>query len=92
MRVPAAIVLTMLIATPAMAVDIVSGSDAVVKNGAGLTVINGDPCSGRMEAVCFDRDGDRRDRDLAVPVATTAVVEEDPIDDCKGTCEDYRAQ
>ena len=62
MRVSAAIVLTMLIATPAMAVDIVSGSGAVVKNGAGLTVVNGDPCSGRMGDECDDRHEDRRDQ------------------------------
>ena len=43
MTVPANILLATLIATPAMAIGIVSGSGAVVKDGAGLTVVNGDP-------------------------------------------------
>jgi hypothetical protein len=86
MKVPAAVVLAMLIATPAMAIEIVSGSGAVVKNGAGLAVVNGDPCAGQMVAACLDREEERRDRDLEVPVATTTVNQ------CKGTCEDLRAQ
>lgn len=59
MRAPAAILLTMMIATPAMAVDVVSGSGEVVTNGAGMTMVNGDPCDGRMEAACLDRQSDR---------------------------------
>lgn len=72
MRIPAAILLTMLIATPAMAVDIVSGSGAVVKNGAGLTVVNGDPGDGRMEATCLDHEADRRQGETEI-VMTEAV-------------------
>lgn len=60
MRVPAAILLATLVATPAFAIDIVSGSGAVVKNGHGLAVVNGDPCAGRMEAACLGREDDRR--------------------------------
>ena len=46
MRVLAAIVLATVVATPALAIDIVSGSGNVIKNGAGLNVVNGDPCAG----------------------------------------------
>ena len=60
MRVLAAIVLATVVATPALAIDIVSGSGMVIKNGAGLNVVNGDPCSGRMEAACLSREEDRR--------------------------------
>ncbi len=60
MRVPAAILLATLVATPAFAIDIVSGSGSVIKNGAGLNVVNGDPCAGRMEAACLSREDDRR--------------------------------
>ena len=88
MRVPAAIVLATLVATPAMAIDIVSGSGAVIKNGAGLTVVNGDPCAGRMEAVCLDRQGDRRQG--GVPTPQPPAVQDpglqDPGDGCEGDC------
>lgn len=86
MRIPAAIVLATLIATPAFAIDIVSGSGAVVKNGAGLTVINGDPCSGRMDAACLSRDDDRREG-LTEAVAPVVEQQEEPNDypyECRG--------
>lgn len=90
MKVPAAILLTMLVATPAMAVDIVSGSGNVIKNGAGLTVVNGDPCAGRMVAACLDREGDRRagranDVEAVVEPAADPV---DPVDEQK-ECTSY---
>ena len=82
MRVPAAILLAMLVATPAMAIDITSGSGAVVKNGAGLAVVNGDPCAGRMVAACLDREGDRREgRSTEGIDLEPASVEPDPVDD-----------
>ena len=91
MRIPAAIVLATLIATPATAIDIVSGSGAVVKNGAGLTVVNGDPCSGRMEAACLDREGDRlRNPDIAAPEPVGGADEpQDPKDCVSASCEGY---
>lgn len=88
MRVPAVILLSMLITTPAMAIDIVSGSGAVVKNGAGLTVVNGDPCAGRGEAACLDREEARRDRrvpDAAVPAAVDPP--EDPKECYSESCD-----
>ncbi len=81
MRIFAAIVLATLIATPATAIDIVSGSGAVVKNGAGLTVVNGDPCAGRMEAACLDREGDRIASQDITPVDTAGSAEEPQIPD-----------
>lgn len=89
MRVPAAIVLATLIATPALAIDIVSGSGAVVKNGAGLTVVNGDPCAGRMEAACMAREDDRsRNPDIAPPEPAGAADVPDDSQGCEGSsCE-----
>ena len=75
MRLAAAIVLATLIATPALAIDIVSGSGEVIKNGAGLNVVNGDPCDGRMEAACLDREGDRGRGGFPEPLAPAAEPE-----------------
>ncbi len=75
MRLPAAIVLATLIATPALAIDIVSGSGAAVKNGHGLTVVNGEPCVGEMQAACLSREDDRRET-FGEPVAAAAVPQE----------------
>lgn len=91
MRIPAAILLTILVATPAMAVDITSGSGAVVKNGAGLTVVNGDPCAGRMVAACLDRDGDRRAGRSSDAIAASLATP-DPVEDqkeCESSSCDY---
>ena len=79
MRVPAAILLATLVATPAFAIDVVSGSGAAVKNGHGLTVVNGDPCAGRMEAACLGREDDRRS-EIAVEDLTEALDETDETD------------
>ena len=79
MRLPAAIVLATVIATPALAIDVVSGSGAVVKNGAGLTVINGDPCDGRLEAACLSREDDRQN-DIPEDVTTALEPEEEEME------------
>ena len=80
MRVPAAILLATLVATPAFAIDVVSGSGAVVKNGAGLNVVNGDPCAGRMEAACLSREEDRREG-RSVVTSTIEATDVTPTDD-----------
>ena len=79
MRLAAAIVLATVIATPALAIDVVSGSGAVVKNGAGLTVINGDPCDGRLEAACLSREDDRQN-DIPEDVTTALEPEEEEME------------
>lgn len=78
MRVPAAILLATLVATPAFAIDVVSGSGAVVKNGAGLNVVNGDPCDGRLEAACLSREEDRRPGRTEFAPAVEQTEEPDP--------------
>lgn len=91
MRMFAAIVLATVVATPALAIDIVSGSGNVIKNGAGLNVVNGDPCSGRLNAACLDREGDRgrispSEFTPAVEQASDPVVPDDnyPENGCDG--------
>ena len=80
MRIAAAIVLATMIATPAFAIDIVSGSGTVVKNGHGLTVVNGDPCEGQMEAACLGREDERRDGRPVIAAAAAPQPQQEQME------------